>query len=87
MERLLSVKDAAALLGCSEAAIRRWLSQRKLQTFKVGRLGRVPNDVEKASRGSEHVGLGSRATPDFGGYQDMGRPVKRDPEAIVRLRN
>jgi hypothetical protein len=49
--------------------------------------GRVPNDVEKASRGSEHVGLGSGATPDFGGYQDMGRPVKRDPEAIVRWWN
>ena len=49
--------------------------------------GRVPNDVEKASRGSEYVGLGSGATPDFGGYQDMGRPVKRDPEATVRLRS
>ena len=70
----------AALRPCSMA----------FPTKTVGRLlqcGRVPNDVEKASRGSEHVGLGSRATPDFGGYQDMGRSVKRDPEANVRLRN
>ena len=41
MERLLSVPDAAALLGCSQAAIRRWLSQRRLKGVKVGRLVRL----------------------------------------------
>lgn len=41
MERLLSVKDAAALLGCSEAAVRKWLYQRKLRAVKVGRLTRL----------------------------------------------
>ena len=44
----------------------------------------LPNDVEKTSRGSEHVGLGSWAMPDVRGYPDMGRPVGRDPEPIVR---
>jgi hypothetical protein len=43
------------------------------------RLGRVPNDVEKTSRGSEHVGLGSWAMPDLRGYPVMGRPVECDP--------
>jgi excisionase family DNA binding protein len=41
MERLLSVPDAAALLGCSPAAIRKWLSQGQLKGVKVGRLTRL----------------------------------------------
>jgi excisionase family DNA binding protein len=41
VERLLSVKDAAALLGCSEAAIRKWLYQRRLRGVRVGRLVRL----------------------------------------------
>jgi excisionase family DNA binding protein len=41
MERLLSVPDAAALLGCSSAAIRKWLCQRRLKGVKVGRLTRI----------------------------------------------
>lgn len=41
MERLLSVPDAAALLGCSPAAIRKWLSQGRLKGVKVGRLTQV----------------------------------------------
>jgi SAM-dependent methyltransferase len=48
------------------------------------RMGRVPNDVGKASRGSEHGGLGSWAMRDLRGYPDMGRPGERDPEPIVR---
>lgn len=41
MERLLSVKEAAALLGCSEAAVRKWVYQRRLAAVKVGRLTRL----------------------------------------------
>ncbi len=41
MDRLLSVKDAAALLGCSQAAVRKWVYQRRLPVVKVGRLTRV----------------------------------------------
>jgi len=41
MDRLLTVKEAAALLACSEAAIRKWVYQRKLPVVKVGRLTRV----------------------------------------------
>ena len=40
MERLLDVKEAAALLGCSEAAIRKWVHQRRLPAVRVGRLVR-----------------------------------------------
>jgi len=41
VERLLSVPEAAALLGCSEAAIRKWLYQRRLRGVRVGRLVRL----------------------------------------------
>lgn len=41
MEKLLTVKQAAELLGCSEAAIRKWVYQRRLPRVKVGRLVRV----------------------------------------------
>ncbi len=39
--QLLTVKDAAQLLAVSEAAIRKWLYQRRLPAVKVGRLTRI----------------------------------------------
>jgi excisionase family DNA binding protein len=41
MEKLLTVKEAAELLGVSEAGIRKWVYQRRLPIVKVGRLVRV----------------------------------------------
>jgi len=41
MDRLLSVKEAAQFLSCSEAAIRKWVYQRRLPAVKVGRLTRL----------------------------------------------
>jgi len=41
MEKLLTVKQAAELLSCSEAAIRKWIYQRRLPVVKVGRLTRL----------------------------------------------
>jgi excisionase family DNA binding protein len=41
MDRLLSVKEAAQLLSCSEAAIRKWVYQRRLPAVNVGRLTRL----------------------------------------------
>ena len=76
--------------GLDDEAIRTYVRDRLAShldpslPFRYARLGRVPNDVEKTSRGSEHVGLGSWAMPDLRGYPDMGRPVGRDPEPIVR---
>ena len=47
MERLLSVKEAAALLGCSAAAIRKWRYQGRLPAVRVGRLVRFRrHDIE-----------------------------------------
>jgi len=47
MDRLLTVKEAAELLACSEAAIRKWIYQRRLARVKVGRLTRLrQSDVE-----------------------------------------
>jgi excisionase family DNA binding protein len=41
MEQLLTVKEAAQQLSCSEAAIRKWLYQRRLPRIKLGRLTRI----------------------------------------------
>lgn len=47
MERLLTVKQAADLLSCSEAAIRKWLYHRRLPAVKVGSLTRLrASDLE-----------------------------------------
>lgn len=48
MDQLLTVKEAAALLSCSEAAVRKWLSQGRLPIVKVGRLTRLrQTDLER----------------------------------------
>ena len=50
MKPLLTVKEAAQLLACSEAAIRKWLYQRRLPAVKVGRLTRLRlADVERVA--------------------------------------
>ena len=41
MDKLLTMKQAAELLACSEAAIRKWVYQRRLPVVRVGRLVRV----------------------------------------------
>jgi len=47
MQRLITVKEAAELLACSEAAVRKWIYQRRLPKVKVGRLTRLrQSDVE-----------------------------------------
>ena len=37
MDQLLTVAEAASMLACSQAAIRKWLYQRRLPSVKVGR--------------------------------------------------
>jgi excisionase family DNA binding protein len=47
LNQLVTVKEAAALLSCSEAAIRKWIYQRRLPCVKVGRLTRLrQSDIE-----------------------------------------
>ncbi len=47
MDKLVTVKQAADLLACSEAAVRKWIYQRRLPVVKVGRLTRLRlNDLE-----------------------------------------
>jgi excisionase family DNA binding protein len=41
MDKLISVKEAAVRLGCSEASVWRWLEQGRLQKVKVGSLTRI----------------------------------------------
>ena len=50
MDGLLTTEDVAKLLGCSEAAVRKWRSQGRLKAVKLGRLVRFrAQDVEKAA--------------------------------------
>jgi len=54
MEQLLTVKEAARLLACSEAAIRKWVFQRRLPVVKVGRLTRLrQRDLEAFIAGGQ----------------------------------
>ncbi len=47
MDGLLSVKQSAKALACSEALLRKWLHQGKLPHVKVGRLTRIrQSDLE-----------------------------------------
>jgi excisionase family DNA binding protein len=47
MKQLLTVREAASLLACSEAAIRKWIYQQRLPAVKVGRLIRIAeSDLE-----------------------------------------
>ena len=39
--QLLSIAAAAVLLGATEAAVRKWLAQRRLPVVKLGRLTRL----------------------------------------------
>ena len=41
MEQLVTVKEAAHLLSCSEAAVRKWVYQRRIPVVKVGRVTRL----------------------------------------------
>jgi len=47
MEALLTIKEAAKFLACSEAMLRKWIHQGKLPRVKVGRLARIrQSDLE-----------------------------------------
>jgi excisionase family DNA binding protein len=44
MNQLLTVRQAAKLLACSEAAIRKWIYQKRIPAFRAGRLVRVSEE-------------------------------------------
>ena len=47
MDALLTIKEAAKFLACSEAMLRKWIHQGKLPCLKVGRLTRIrQSDLE-----------------------------------------
>ena len=63
MKTLLSVKEAALRLGCSEAAIWQWIHQGKFQRVKVGSATRIRvQDVEACIR----LGLKPQETIIYG---------------------
>jgi excisionase family DNA binding protein len=55
MDGLLSVKEAAQCLSCSEAMLRKWIHKHRIPFVKVGRLTRLRrSDIEAWLR----LGLG-----------------------------
>ncbi len=58
MEKLISVKETAKLLSCSEAAVRKWIFQRRLAFVKLGRLTRLRiSDIEAMAAESTRAPL------------------------------
>ena len=41
MEQMVSAKEAAKLLSCTEAAIRKWIFLKRLPSVRAGRLRRI----------------------------------------------
>jgi transcriptional repressor of dcmA and dcmR len=72
MERLLDIKDAAALLKVSEMTIRRWTNAGKLKCYRVGgkRARRFHmSDLEAflqgpSEQGLKPLGVGNQSVPD-----------------------
>ncbi len=61
MDELLSIRDAARHLACSEALLRKWIHLRRLPTVKVGRLTRIRrSDLEAWVRVGLQPGGGTR---------------------------
>ncbi len=58
MDGLLSIKNAAGSLACSEAMLRKWIHQGKLPRVKVGRLTRIRQEDLEA-----WIRLGLQAVP------------------------
>lgn len=48
MDGLLSIKEAAHYLSCSEAMLRKWIHLRKMPVVKIGRLTRIRLEDLKA---------------------------------------
>ena len=73
------------MLACSQAAVRKWLHQRRLPSVKVGRLTRIrARDVEafvRAGRGREIAGSHARrelsAMPAIEARSGYAGPVSR----------
>ena len=60
MDELLSIKQAAGFLSCSEAFLRKCLSRRAIPRVKVGRLTRIRrSDLESWMR----LGIQPQRTP------------------------
>ena len=48
--QLVTVEEAARMLACTPAAIRKWVYQKRLPSVKVGRLTRLKlEDVERVA--------------------------------------
>jgi excisionase family DNA binding protein len=48
---LLTIQDFASVLQVTTACVRRWISERKITTVKIGRLVRIPTEeIEKLVR-------------------------------------
>lgn len=61
MDKLVSVKDAATRLSCSEIILRKWLSKGLIPRVKVGRLTRInEQDLDAVVRVGLPAGVSDR---------------------------
>ena len=53
-KKYLSVREAAELLGCSVAGIRKWIRKRRIRVLRASRLVRIrQEDLEAFLRGED----------------------------------
>lgn len=80
MDKLLSIPEAAGVLSCSEAAVKKWLSQNRLPRVKLGRLTRLRAcDVDAVTK-SGHL-------PPRGTYpREIRNPATKGLPASVNIR-
>lgn len=63
MDQLVTVEEAARALACTPAAVRKWISQKRLPRVKVGRLTRL--------RARDVAAVVSHGLPDTPGRQSL----------------
>jgi len=71
VDQLVTVDDAAQRLSCTPAAVRRWLSERRIERIKVGRLTRI--------RASDIADVIAHGLPERGSLR-----TRRGVEAVAR---
>lgn len=57
---LLTIQDFASALQVTTACVRRWITERKITTVKLGRLVRIPaNEIERLVAKGTRLAQGS----------------------------
>lgn len=85
MSPLLTVEEAARMLACTPAAVRKWLYQRRLPCVKVGRLVRLRfEDIQRVvTEGLPEPGTASQ--PPRRAARRLQRPPSRPAKGAMAM--